>query len=56
MLVEIVPNDIQYAVELYVRPLDLPSSKGQKVRFLLMDSGRCIQRMAHASYGTFGEK
>ena len=35
MIVEIVPDQVQYAVELFVRPLDLPLvSNGQKVRFM----------------------
>ena len=35
MIVEIVPKNIQYAVELFIEPMDLPLiSKGQKVRFI----------------------
>ncbi|MEO8795143.1 MAG: HlyD family efflux transporter periplasmic adaptor subunit [Daejeonella sp.] len=35
MIAEIVPDKIQYAVELFVRPLDLPLlATGQKVRFM----------------------
>jgi multidrug resistance efflux pump len=35
MLVNIVPDDIQYAVELFVRPVDLPLvQRGQPVMFL----------------------
>lgn len=35
MIAEIVPDKIQYAVEMFVRPLDLPLiAAGQKVRFL----------------------
>jgi multidrug resistance efflux pump len=35
MLVHIVPVDIQYAVEMYVRPVDLPLiNPGQSVRFM----------------------
>jgi hypothetical protein len=34
-LVEIVPTKIEYAVEMFVRPVDMPlMNKGQKVRFL----------------------
>jgi len=35
----IVPNRLDYAVEMFVRPVDLPLiSIGQRVRFMLMDS------------------
>jgi multidrug efflux pump subunit AcrA (membrane-fusion protein) len=58
MLVEIVPNDMQYAVELYVRPLDLPLlEKGQKVRFLFDGFPAVVfSGWPRASYGTFGGK
>jgi multidrug efflux pump subunit AcrA (membrane-fusion protein) len=53
---EIVPTDIQYAIEMYVRPVDLPLlSIGQKVR-LLFDGFPAIvfSGWPQASYGTFG--
>ena len=35
MIVEIVPDNIQYAVELFVEPMDMPLlSRGQKIRFV----------------------
>lgn len=56
MIVEIVPNQIQYAVELYVRPLDLPLvNKGQKVRFMFDGFPAIVfSGWPQASYGTFG--
>lgn len=58
MLVEIVPTRIQYAVELYVRPLDLPLLEiGQKVRFLFDGFPAVVfSGWPQASYGTFGGK
>jgi multidrug efflux pump subunit AcrA (membrane-fusion protein) len=56
MLLSIVPRNVQYAVELYVRPADLPLINiGQKVRFVfdgfpvILFSG-----WPQLSYGTFG--
>lgn len=35
MIVEIVPDNIQYAVEMFVSPMDMPLlSRGQKIRFV----------------------
>lgn len=55
-LAEIVPERIQYAVELYVRPVDLPLlSNGQKVRFLFDGFPAIVfSGWPQASYGTFG--
>jgi multidrug efflux pump subunit AcrA (membrane-fusion protein) len=56
MLVEIVPDQIQYAVELFVRPVDLPLvAKGQRVRFLFDGFPAIVfSGWPNASYGTFG--
>ncbi|MGE5106313.1 MAG: HlyD family secretion protein [Sphingobacteriales bacterium] len=56
MLVEIVPDKIQYAVELFVRPVDLPLvEKGQKVRFLFDGFPAIVfSGWPNESYGTFG--
>lgn len=56
MIVEIVPSQIQYAVELYVRPLDLPLvNPGQKVRFMFDGFPAIVfSGWPQASYGTFG--
>lgn len=58
MLVEIVPDKIQYAVELFVRPVDLPLvAKGQKIRFLFDGFPAIVfSGWPNASYGTFGGK
>lgn len=58
MIVEIVPDDIQYAVELYVRPMDLPLLEiGQKVRFMFDGFPAIVfSGWPEASYGTFGGK
>jgi multidrug resistance efflux pump len=56
MIVEIVPRTIEYAIEMYVRPVDLPLiSNGQKVR-LLFDGFPAIvfSGWPQSSYGTFG--
>jgi len=56
MIVEIVPIDIDYAIEMFVRPMDLPLlATGQKVR-LLFDGFPAIvfSGWPQASYGTFG--
>jgi len=53
---EIVPTDIDYAIEMFVRPVDLPLlSIGQKVR-LLFDGFPAVvfSGWPQASYGTFG--
>ena len=54
-IVEIVPNVVEYAVEMYVRPVDLPLiSKGQKVRFLFDGYPAIVfSGWPQSSYGTF---
>lgn len=56
MIAEIVPDKIQYAVELFVRPLDLPLlAPGQKVRFLFDGFPAIVfSGWPQASSGTFG--
>lgn len=56
MIAAIVPDKIQYAVEMYVRPLDLPLlAKGQKVRFLFDGFPAIVfSGWPRASSGTFG--
>lgn len=58
MLVMIVPQRFQYAVEMYVRPLDLPLvSVGQKVRFQFDGWPSIVfSGWPNVSYGTFGGK
>jgi multidrug efflux pump subunit AcrA (membrane-fusion protein) len=58
MIVEIVPDHIQYAVELFVRPMDLPLiSNGQKVRFMFDGFPAIVfSGWPNTSYGTFGGK
>jgi multidrug efflux pump subunit AcrA (membrane-fusion protein) len=55
MLVNIVPVNIDYAVELYVRPVDLPLlSTGQRVRFLFDGFPAIVfSGWPDASYGVF---
>ena len=56
MIVEIVPTNFQYAVEMFVKPVDLPLvSIGQKVR-LVFDGFPAVvfSGWPAASYGTFG--
>lgn len=55
MLVHIVPDQIDYAVELYVRPVDLPLiSPGQEVRFLFDGFPAIVfSGWPEASYGTY---
>jgi len=55
MLVHIVPSKIDYAVELYVSPVDLPLiSEGQKVRFLFDGFPAIVfSGWPEASYGTY---
>ncbi|MCW5906278.1 MAG: HlyD family efflux transporter periplasmic adaptor subunit [Chitinophagales bacterium] len=58
MMVKIVPAEFQYAVEMYVNPVDLPLiSIGQKVRFMF-DGWPAIvfSGWPNVSYGTFGGK
>lgn len=58
MIVEIVPDNIQYAVEIFVRPVDLPLvSPGQKVRFIFDGFPTIVfSGWPNTSYGTFGGK
>lgn len=55
MLVHIVPHTVEYAVELYIRPVDLPLvSPGQKVRFLFDGFPAIVfSGWPDASYGTY---
>ena len=55
MLVHIVPDQIEYAVELYVKPVDLPLvSPGQEVRFLFDGFPAIVfSGWPEASYGTY---
>ena len=56
MIAEIVPDKIQYAVEMFVQPLDLPLiAPGQKVRFLFDGFPAIVfSGWPKASSGTFG--
>jgi multidrug efflux pump subunit AcrA (membrane-fusion protein) len=56
MIAEIVPDKIQYAVEMFVEPLDLPLiAPGQKVRFLFDGFPAIVfSGWPKASSGTFG--
>ncbi len=56
MVAEIVPDKIQYAVEMFVRPLDLPLlAQGQKVRFMFDGFPAIVfSGWPKASSGTFG--
>jgi multidrug efflux pump subunit AcrA (membrane-fusion protein) len=58
MLVEIVPDKIQFAVELFMEPMDLPLvSKGQKMRFVFDGFPAIVfSGWPETSYGTFGGK
>ena len=55
MLVQIVPDRVEHAVELYVRPVDLPLvSEGQNVRFIFDGFPAIVfSGWPQASYGTF---
>ena len=55
VLVEIVPQHVDYAVEMFVRPVDLPLvNKGQDVRFLFDGFPAIVfSGWPQASYGTF---
>ncbi len=55
MLVNIVPKEVEYAVELYIRPVDLPLiSAGQKVRFIFDGFPAIVfSGWPNASYGTY---
>jgi multidrug resistance efflux pump len=54
----IVPNRLDYAVEMYVRPIDLPLINiGQKVRFMFDGFPAIVfSGWPNTSYGTFGGK
>jgi multidrug efflux pump subunit AcrA (membrane-fusion protein) len=56
MIVEVVPTNIQYAVEMFVEPMDLPLiSMGQKVRFVFDGFPAIVfSGWPQNSYGTFG--
>lgn len=58
MIAEIVPDKIEYAVEMYVQPVDLPLiAPGQKVRFLFDGFPAIVfSGWPKASSGTFGGK
>ena len=55
MIAEIVPDKIEYAVELYIDPMDLPLlSKGQTVRFIFDGVPAIVfSGWPKSSYGTF---
>jgi multidrug resistance efflux pump len=55
MLVEIIPDKPEYAVELFINPVDLPLiDKGQKVQFLFDGFPAIVfSGWPNASYGTF---
>lgn len=56
MIAEIVPDKIEYAVEMYVEPMDLPLvSKGGKVRFVFDGIPAIVfSGWPQGSFGTFG--
>ena len=56
MIVEIVPSQIQYAVQMFVDPMDLPLINiGQKVRFVFDGFPAIVfSGWPKSSYGTFG--
>jgi multidrug efflux pump subunit AcrA (membrane-fusion protein) len=58
LITVIVPNRLDYAVEMYVRPVDLPLiSLGQKVRFMFDGFPAIVfSGWPNNSYGTFGGK
>lgn len=58
MIVEIVPGNVEYAAEIWVRPMDLQLlSVGQKVRFMFDGYPAIVfSGWPKASYGTFGGK
>lgn len=58
MIAEIVPSQIQYAVEMFVDPMDLPLVNiGQKVRFVFDGFPAIVfSGWPKSSYGTFGGK
>ena len=58
MMVEIVPDHVQYAVEMFIEPMDLPLiSTGQKVSFIFDGFPVIVfSGWPKSSYGTFGGK
>lgn len=58
MIVEIVPDHLQYAIEMFVQPMDLPLlNLGQKVRFVFDGFPAIVfSGWPKSSYGTFGGK
>ncbi len=58
MIVEVVPTSIQYAVEMFVEPMDLPLINiGQKVRFVFDGFPAIVfSGWPQNSFGTFGGK
>lgn len=58
MIVEIVPSNVQYAVQMFVDPMDLPLINiGQKVRFVFDGFPAIVfSGWPKNSYGTFGGK
>jgi multidrug efflux pump subunit AcrA (membrane-fusion protein) len=56
MIVEMVPESVQHAVEIYIRPVDQPLiAKGQKVRFMFDGFPAIVfSGWPQSSYGTFG--
>ena len=56
MIAEIVPDNIEYAVEMYVEPMDLPLVNiGQKVRFVFDGIPAIVfSGWPEGSFGTFG--
>jgi hypothetical protein len=57
-IVEIVPNDIKYATELFIEPMDLPLiDTGRTVRFMFDGFPAIVfSGWPAASYGTFSGK
>ncbi|RYY49326.1 MAG: HlyD family efflux transporter periplasmic adaptor subunit [Chitinophagaceae bacterium] len=56
MVVQIVPDKVEYAVEIFVRPVDLPLiKKGQRVRFMFDGFPAIVfSGWPEGSFGTFG--
>jgi multidrug efflux pump subunit AcrA (membrane-fusion protein) len=56
MIAEIVPTEIDYAVEMYIEPMDLPLvNRGQKVRFVFDGVPAVVfSGWPASSFGTFG--
>lgn len=57
-LLQIAPDEYQYAVELYIKPVDLPLlNPGQKIRFVFDGFPAIVfSGWPDASFGTFGGK